>query len=259
MMVSRHCFAMAAMDGKVYAAGGRDDDDMKLSSVECFEHDTGEWSQIAAMSIKRCYFAMAAVDGKVYAAGGYAQDDDDDEETPLSSVEVFDPKSGGGWIIAAPMLTGRYMFAMAAVGRKVYAAGGHDGSVELSSVECLDPETGEWSQAPNSSTARSDLAMAAAGGKLYAAGGFSGNGSTNTVEMFDASAGGGWVTVAPMRTTRSCFAMTAVDGKLYASGGRSDNNFSRVSSVECYDPATDTWQEVTPLPAARVDHCMVAI
>jgi N-acetylneuraminic acid mutarotase len=101
--------------------------------------------------------------------------------------------------------------------------------------------------------------MAAADGKVYVAGGTHGSLTVrSSVEMFDPSAGGGWVTVAPMRTARYDFAMTAVDGKLYASGGR-DSSMTMLSIIECYDPATDTWQEVAPLPAARSRHCMVAI
>ena len=44
--------------------------------------------------------------------------------------------------------------------------------------------------------------------------------------------------------------MTVLDGKVYAAGGYSDG-VGRLSSVERYDPATNAWEAVAPMAAAR--------
>jgi hypothetical protein len=61
-------------------------------------------------------------------------------------------------------------------------------------------------------------------------------------------------------------AMVAHAGKLYRLGGFTahnaedeDHDLRSVSDVACYDPATNTWQDVTPLPEPRSSHDAVVI
>ena len=48
------------LDGKMYTVGG--DDSTLLSSVECFDSLTGQWSAVAAMNTAREYVAVAALE-----------------------------------------------------------------------------------------------------------------------------------------------------------------------------------------------------
>jgi N-acetylneuraminic acid mutarotase len=50
---------------------------------------------------------------------------------------------------------------------------------------------------------------------------------------------GSWTTMADMPTARWALSTSAVDGKIYAFGGYATDHF--LSSVEEYNPATDTW------------------
>jgi N-acetylneuraminic acid mutarotase len=59
--------------------------------------------------------------------------------------------------------------------------------------------------------------------------------------------GGQWITRAPMNEARQEVAVAALDGKIYVIGGIRMNG-STADTVEAYDPATDTWQFVAPLP-----------
>jgi N-acetylneuraminic acid mutarotase len=103
-----HC--VAVVDGKLYAAGGRNDDDGTLSSVECFDPSTGQWSAVAAMSTVRGGPGVAVVDDKLYVVGGY-----DGTLAPLSSVECFDPSTGQWSVLAATMSTSRVFGAVVAL------------------------------------------------------------------------------------------------------------------------------------------------
>src|SRR5437660_1625792 len=62
-----------------------------------------------------------------------------------------------------------------------------------------------------------------------------------------------WSTVAPMPTARDALAAASgVDGRIYAIGGEDDNvNLHSTSTVESYNPATNSWSTVAPMPTAR--------
>jgi N-acetylneuraminic acid mutarotase len=65
---------------------------------------------------------------------------------------------------------------------------------------------------------------------------------------------GSWTSLRPMPTARYGLASTALDGLVYAIGGAYLNiGFQgvgrwAVEAVEAYDPATDTWRTMAPLP-----------
>lgn len=61
--------------------------------------------------------------------------------------------------------------------------------------------------------------------------------------------GTGWIPLAPAMTARQEVAVAALNGKLYLIGGISGNAI--LSSVEQYDPATNQWTLVAPLPRPR--------
>jgi len=55
-----------------------------------------------------------------------------------------------------------------------------------------------------------------------------------------------WVSLAPLQTARQELAVAAANGKVYAIGGISGLNV--LASVEEYDPASNRWRFVAPLP-----------
>ena len=65
-----------------------------------------------------------------------------------------------------------------------------------------------------------------------------------------------WTRKADMPTARSCFSTGIVDGKIFAIGGRlqlETDEFGEIaiSTVEMYDPKTDTWQRKADMPTKR--------
>ena len=65
-----------------------------------------------------------------------------------------------------------------------------------------------------------------------------------------------WRQKADMPTARSCFSTGIVDGKIFAIGGRlqlETDEFGEISisTVEMYDPKTDTWQRKADMPTRR--------
>jgi N-acetylneuraminic acid mutarotase len=72
-----------------------------------------------------------------------------------------------------------------------------------------------------------------------------------------------WSAVAPMSTKRSDHTTTAIGTKLYVAGGCAGDQAqfcpALASVFEAYDPATNTWSTLPPLPRDRYRHAAVAI
>ncbi|CAL8135367.1 unnamed protein product [Orchesella dallaii] len=75
-----------------------------------------------------------------------------------------------------------------------------------------------------------------------------------------------WTTIAPMLTERCRFTLNVVQDKLYAIGGASENvediaePAAETESCACekYDPVTDSWTAISPLPSSRTQHAGAA-
>jgi N-acetylneuraminic acid mutarotase len=61
---------------------------------------------------------------------------------------------------------------------------------------------------------------------------------------------GPWITKADMPTARMYLSSSVVNGKIYAIGGASAVEVG-ISTVEEYDPTTDTWAAKSPIPTPR--------
>merc|ERR1712091_667191 len=262
MPTARVGLAAGVVDGKLYALGGVSNDG-ELGLVEVFtilerprpSFTPGAWSEVAPMPTARDGLAAGVVDGKLYALGGASNDG---ELAPLlDTVEVYDP-AANTWDTVAPMPSKRWMMAAGVVDGKLYALGGEnfDGSV-LDTVEVYDPAANTWDTVAPMPTARGSLAAGVVGGKLYALGGNAGGDDfVHTVEVYD-PATDTWHTVAPMSTKPANLAAAVVDGKLYTLGGLvndpaiEETGQKAIDTVGVYDPATDTWAVVAPMPTAR--------
>ncbi|XP_066279906.1 kelch repeat and BTB domain-containing protein 8-like [Branchiostoma lanceolatum] len=72
-----------------------------------------------------------------------------------------------------------------------------------------------------------------------------------------------WEERQPMLEGRSSFGMAFLQGYIYAVGGMVYDNFGRYSgtlnTVERYNPESDTWQYVTPMPDGISEHGVVTL
>ncbi|OWK02460.1 KLHL18 [Cervus elaphus hippelaphus] len=85
----------------------------------------------------RCCTSIA---GLIYAVGGLNSAGDS-----LNVVEVFDPVANR-WEKCHPMSTARSRVGVAVVNGLLYAIGGYDGQLRLSTVEVYNPETDTWTR-----------------------------------------------------------------------------------------------------------------
>lgn len=81
-------------------------------------------------------------------------------------------------------------------------AGGFDGTVRHTAVECYDPTIDRWTTVGETNTGREGAGLVNVDNTLYYLGGYDGNTILNSVERFDPRTGD-WLSVAPMLTPRS--------------------------------------------------------
>ncbi|CAM6099861.1 unnamed protein product [Calypogeia fissa] len=95
-------------------------------------------------------------------------------------------------------------------------------------------------------------------GKIYILGGLQGFClGSKEVYMFDVAGQGGWKKCASMQVARQDLACGAVNGKNYVCGGTSCCRLrgrTPVSEMEIYDPKTDKWTTIMPMPSWWESH-----
>ncbi|MBI4249310.1 MAG: hypothetical protein HY611_07390, partial [Elusimicrobia bacterium] len=156
---------------------------------------------------------------------------------------------GDSWVTKTAVTTGRSYLAVVALGGKVYAIGGDDGSAGNKN-EAYDPVANNWAVKAVLPTARRDLGAAVYIDKIYAIGGYLGASVKSANEAYDPVANS-WVTKAAMPTARDSLSVASVGGKIYAIGGSNDAYGVDYDANEEYDPVSDQWATKAVLPTAR--------
>jgi N-acetylneuraminic acid mutarotase len=88
---------------------------------EAYDIATNTWATRAPMPTARSGTGIAALDGKIYVLGGEGWVDD--FGGVFRANEVYDPNTNT-WSRAARMITPRHGFAVAQVGKTIYAVSG---------------------------------------------------------------------------------------------------------------------------------------
>jgi N-acetylneuraminic acid mutarotase len=184
------------------------------------------------------------------------------------------------WASKAPLTVPREGLGAGVINGILYVVGG-DSSWEagssLPTLDAYDPGTNSWSARTAMPASRADLAVAVADSKLYAIGGRV-TSDSKTVDVYD-PATDSWSAAAQMPTARGGLAAETVNGMIYAVGGRvaapdpvlaaivrgpytiqprSLPGTTAINTVERYDPGTNTWSTVAPMPTARA-HLAVGV
>jgi len=161
----------------------------------------------------------------------------------------------GTWIRKTDLPTARFGLSTNVVDGKIYVIGGGAtmyGSA-LSIVEQYDPATDIWTRKTPMPTPRYGHAACVVNNKIYVLGGSRTTpGFLVTVEEYD-PATDTWTRKADMPTRRTFLCACVVNGKIYAIGGRaaSDPPDPGPSTLEVYDPVTDTWTKRGDMPIRR--------
>ncbi|MCX7010479.1 MAG: IPT/TIG domain-containing protein [Kiritimatiellaeota bacterium] len=241
----------AAVNGKIYAIGGQQNNNTYVSTAYVFDpaQPTSGWTNITNLPGNRSYVAAVAVKGKLYALGGRSANN-----TYVNTAYVFDPLQPGlGWTSLSNLPVTRAAMGATCLNDKIYALGGYNGSYQTNAY-VYDPaqSTASWSSVSSLPATRGYLAATAVNGKLYAIGGYNGS-YQNTVYAYNPLLpSNGWSGVSNLPALNGYLAAASVNGSLLALGGYNSSS-SYLSTVNTLDPQQTLtgWTNLSTLPATR--------
>jgi N-acetylneuraminic acid mutarotase len=243
--------SVVELGGRVYIMGGYPEDRIPVNTVSIYDPATRDWRMGPPVPTELHHAMIAAVNNRIYLIGGEFQGAGTGLPAVfLNSVYELNPDTGV-WTARAPMPTQRSGGGAAVVDGKIYVAGGRPPGG--SDFAVYDPALDQWTVLPNLPTQRNHLAVVAIDGKVYVAGGRFGGGfnseRTDALEIYD-PATNTWSTGARLISPRGGVAGVEANGCLFVIGGEGEYADPRGLSVEndAYDPRTDTWVRLAPMP-----------
>jgi N-acetylneuraminic acid mutarotase len=215
------------------------------------------WSTVAAAPVGRTEAQGITVDGKLYLLGGFQGS----PFGPTDSAHAYDAATNT-WATLASMPMRLSHAGVAAVNRDIYVAGGYFGSSSTNfgaqtfattAVWKYNIDTNVWSAMPSLPAARGSGALTARGRFLHFYGGADISRNDKGEHWILNLDSGGWVAAAAMPNPRSHMGYAEIAGKVCAIGGQHDVDANLVTqnTVNCYNPATNTWATLAPIPVAR--------
>ena len=240
--------------GGLFTSGG-------VSKVMAYNVATNRWTAKASLPTQlHSTNGAGVINDKIYLSGGVSG-----RKRYRDELYLYDPGTNSWAAKQALPITG-YRGATGVIDNKLYVVTScnyqedcfYYGDYMLPAghpdrwLFRYDPPTDTWTELaiPPSGTG-GPLTMGIGvtiGRKLYV-----GNGESNTLQVYD-PATNTWVEQATPRALRSGAAFAALGGKLYMAGGirwNADYTYSEVRATNVYDPATNTWTNLAPLPAPR--------
>ncbi|XP_030881867.1 kelch-like protein 33 isoform X3 [Leptonychotes weddellii] len=164
---ARSFFPLLALDGLLYALGGRNGD-VALNSVEAYNPELNVWRPAPALPAPRFAHAAAVLEGRLYVSGGCSG-----AGRYLASLLHYDPKLEKPGTLLSPMGVPRAGHVMAALGGRLYVAGGLGETGDLLSFEAYEPRTDSWTHLAPLPSPHVGAAGAALQGELLVLGGYS--------------------------------------------------------------------------------------
>jgi N-acetylneuraminic acid mutarotase len=265
-----------AVNGKMYVIGGWDEG--KAAGIN-YEYDppTDKWTQKKGMPRSAHHAAIATANGKLYVIGGFVPPKDTQIPTggawePIADVWEYDP-AADSWKSLAPLPTKRGAAVAVEVGGKIYVIGGattvadskdpyftfFGPSLVLTTNEVFDPATNKWESRRPMSVARNHAYAAAVNGKIYVIGGRTGHAfilsatNTDVVEEYSPVNDMWSAPKERMPTPRSGGAWGTDGRRIYVAGGEVTTKelVGAFRAVEAYEPATNSWISLPPMPMPR--------
>jgi kelch-like protein 20 len=183
---------------------------------------------------------------------------------PRNNVRGTAPaRPSSQWATSAPLNQARAGHGGAECGGAIFVLGGWPDitfSRALTEVEYLGQIGGPWQDGPPLNEGRGNPAAAALNDRLYAIGGYpAGPGALTSVEVLDCGTGTAWSPVAdlPDRKGRGAGAAAATQDRIYVTGGDDGTGARSLDSLLAYDPGTNQWQTMAPMPTRRSNLKMV--
>jgi len=184
------------------------------------------------------------------------------------------------WETAAPVPEPRTEVSVTALGDRIYVLGGFgpppEGATGASAPRIIwayDASSDAWEAVGELPEGTHHAALVGLDDRLYLLGGYTETSfsPTGRTLIFD-PASQSWSEGEAMPTPRGALAWAVLDGRIHTIGGTvadidaldhedhgTDSPDSSVGTHEVYDPATDSWTRLEPMPTARNHHTAGAV
>ncbi|MDQ3438784.1 MAG: fibronectin type III domain-containing protein [Planctomycetota bacterium] len=245
--------------GKLYVLGGVDNVGPYARS-DVYDPATNKWTRLRDLP-KKLTHAGTAVEGRnIYLAGGYVGTASTGWAQLFATRDVWRYNVDTDTYTAMPQLPeARGGGALVALGRTLHFVAGAD----LKRADRgehwmldLDNLAAGWKGAATMPNGRSHLAAVVLGGKIYIVAGQRGYdnaavGQTD-VHVWNPANPGVWTKAAPLPRRLSHHNSSTVvrNGRILVLGGATTPT-TPTSAVSSYDPATNMWTDLSPLPSSR--------
>ncbi len=235
---------------------------VKDLEVTIADNYTLAWSEVKANTRSTDEATGGMVNGKLYVFGGFTS-----TYAPQADVDAYDPAnntwaklkdmppmaddSGGG---------GATHMGWAQDGTNIYIAAGYAADKSGTRQQFGSRRVYRYNVAEDSYTELPELPIDRSAGaleflnnKLYYIGGTNRARTEDQGDVFvldlDAQ-GAGWKSLSNMPNPRHHIGSAVYDGKIYIFGGQKEHDEKLIpqDDVHCYDPITDTWEQVTDMP-----------
>ncbi|HSI79619.1 MAG TPA: kelch repeat-containing protein [Solirubrobacterales bacterium] len=234
----------ARIGRQIYVVGGFNAGGDTTSRVARYDIDTNRWRRVRRLPIAVNHAGVAALRGRLYVLGGNWPARGANAKSPR--LYRYAPKRNR-WQRLRNAPTARSAIAFAAIGRRLYAAGGSAaGNPRIRRLEVYHPRRNRWRRRAPMPTGRNHVAAAVVGKRLYVSGGRPGpvDGNRRTVESF--APGAGWRVEPALETARSGHTAAVSGGRMVAFGGEElGPGGETIAAVEMLAPGATAW---TPLP-----------
>ena len=263
----------AAAGGKMYVFAGLAPGWKPVGMVYEYDPATNQWTKKKPMGLPSHHVAFTTYRDKIYAFGGFVPPESGPPAwVPINNSWEYDP-AADTWKALAPMPDKRGSALAAVVGDKIYVIGGAStipGSKEtavfpthphmsVGTVEEYDPAANTWRARSPMPTPRNHAAIGVVNRKIYVIGGrvgaaFIGLASDiSVVEEYDPATDEWSGPRARMPIARSALGVGVYGGHIYVAGGeyQDPHMMATFRAVEAYDPASNTWTEMPPMPVSR--------
>jgi len=245
---------VVALGGKVYVVGGESNGKQASQLNTEYDPATDSWRERAPIPHETSHAGVAGSNGKLYAVGGFVGVPHAGALDLAFEYDVATDK----WRPLPPLSSPRGSVGLAVVGGKVHVIGGRGlDKITVSTHEVYAPATGKWSKAAPLPTAHDHAGVIVVDGQIHVIGGRTAE-YTDLVKLHDVydPKPDSWKPAAPLPTARSGGAVVYYHGLILYAGGecRRPNpggGGDGFTENEGYDPKTDKWMTLAPLPAQR--------
>jgi N-acetylneuraminic acid mutarotase len=186
----------------------------------------------------RFAYALTAI---LLFISGFAQLLQSQTELPIASA------AHDTWSTGTPLPIALEGPATGAIGGQIYVVGGWNGTTVLPNNQVYNPATNTWSTSEPMPLATYSAASAVYKNILFIFGGStSGTNVVSKVWAYD-PAKDLWVARLAMNTARAQARAVVENGIIYVIGGVDSVDGDRLTTVEAYNPVSNSWTEEAPL------------